>query len=144
MKKQLSFTLFCVIGLPIVEIIAYLLVYHYQWVEYLQFHAHKRFLFGGSKFYESLALIGQLIIFIFLYFGLQIITMLVEKSRIRIVSGIILMSVVSLICALQFPSTIWGLTFFFNMVFNGVFYWIYNHIYQKDKLMRSLNRFIPL
>jgi hypothetical protein len=54
------------------------------------------------------------------------------------------MSVVSLICALQFPSTIWGLTFFFNMVFNAVFYYIYNHIYQKDKLIRSLNHFIPL
>lgn len=135
--------LFCVFGLPILEIIAYLLVYHYQWVGFLQFHAHKRFLFGGSKFYENLALTGQLIIFIFLYFGLQIITMLVDKFRIRIASCIILMSVVSLICALQFPSTIWGLTFFFNMVFNAVFYYIYNHLYQKDKLIRSLNRFIP-
>ena len=56
MKKPLAATLFCVIGIPILQVIAYLLIYVYLWVDDMKYHAQLRFLFFASsyRFVESI------------------------------------------------------------------------------------------
>lgn len=144
MKKPLAATLFCVIGIPILQVIAYLLIYVYLWVDDMKYHAQLRFLFFAYKKYENIALVAQLIIFIFLYFGLLLITILVERPRIRISAGLILMVAIAFLCALPFPSSILGLAFFYNMTFNLVFYIISYNCYQRVKINSLPNRSIPL
>lgn len=144
MKKSLASTLFCVIGLPILQVFSYLLFYVYLWVDDMKFHAQLRFLFFAYKKYENIALCAQLIIFIFLHFGLLLITMLVERPRIRISAGLMLMVAIAFLCALPFPSSILGLAFFYNMTFNSIFYIISYNCYQRVKINSLPNRSIPL
>jgi hypothetical protein len=130
MKNPLYRTLFCVFGLPILQLIAYIVIYDNIWVTDMKFHAQKRFLFFGVGIYENLALVAQFIIFMFLYFGLLLITMFVKNPRVRILVGLILISVIACLCTLQFPNSIWGLAFSYNLTFNVVFFIIAHRIFR--------------
>jgi uncharacterized membrane protein len=144
MKNPLYRTLFCVFGMPILQLIAYIVVYDNIWVTDMKVHAHKRFLFFGVKICENLALLTQFIIFVFLYFGLLVIMMLVKNPQVRILVGLILISAIACLCTLQFPNSIWGLAFCYNLTFNVVFFVIVHSIFRQSIIKRAPNRFTPL